>query len=209
MKARGISSSIPTAAPSSVGLGRLRSCWRPILATRSRCREWIPTKMRPSAQQNLKDLEKFQCADGGILLLGRRLSFHVPVPHGLPAARIQDGGRPEVQGRCRHARACIWLSRTRPRGRASDERRLVAVLYGLAGVCGQGARGRWPQSGLEPHTPLRLPRADAGVRACLPARRAGSARRFVTRLGEPARRISGAAWPTRFCPRRAARTSKN
>ncbi len=47
-------------------------------------------KMRPSAQQNLKELEKFQCANGGFCVLAWRLPLHVAVPHGVPAARLQD-----------------------------------------------------------------------------------------------------------------------
>ena len=39
-KARGTSSSIPTAAPSSADRARSRSCWPPTSATRSRCRAW-------------------------------------------------------------------------------------------------------------------------------------------------------------------------
>ena len=56
-------------------------------------------KMRPAAQQNLKDLEKFQCPDGGFCVLARPLPLHVAVSHGVPPARVQDRRRSEVPGR--------------------------------------------------------------------------------------------------------------
>ena len=75
-------------------------------------------KMRPSAQQNLKELEKFQCCERRLRVLARRLPRHVAVPHGVPAARLQDRRRPEVPGRRRHARARLRLSRAGAVGRS-------------------------------------------------------------------------------------------
>ena len=145
-------------------------------------------KMRPAAQQNLKELEKFQCPDGGFCVLARRLPLHVAVPHGVPPARVQDRRRSEVPGRYRHARARLCLPRAGARRRAADERRMVAVLHRVAGVRRQGARRRRPQSGLEPDAALRLSRPDAGVRARVPPRCAGRARRDVSRFDRPHRR---------------------
>ena len=80
----------------------------------------------------------------------------------------------KLPGRCRHARARLYVPRAVARGRTADQRRMVARLHGVAGVRGQGARRRRTQPGLEPDPALRLPRPDAGVRAGLPARRAWS-----------------------------------
>ena len=97
-------------------------------------------------------------------------TYTLALPHRLSAARVQDRCRPEIPGRRRDARARLRLPRARARRRTSDQRRLVAVLHRLAGVCRQGAGRRRAQPGLEPHPALRLSRADAGVRPRLPPR---------------------------------------
>ena len=52
---------------------RSRWCSRPISATRSRCRAWIPPKMRPAAQQTLKELENVPVRERRLRLLAGRL----------------------------------------------------------------------------------------------------------------------------------------
>ena len=79
----------------------------------------------------------------------------------------------------------LCLPGSRAGAAAADQRELVARLHRLAGIRGQGdGRGR-PQPGLAPHAPLRLPRSDAGLRAGVPARRAGRQGREERSRGSP------------------------
>ena len=57
------------------------------------------------------------------------------------------------------------------------ERRQVARLHRVAGICGQGARRGRTEPGFAHQPPLRRPRSHAGVRARVPARRADRRRR--------------------------------
>ena len=154
-------------------------------------------KMRPAAQQTLKELEKFQCRTAGSPYWPGACASHVAVSHRVPAARVQDRRGPEVS---RSTPACAqrayaYLERELARD-AAGERRLVAVLHRLAGVCGEGARRGRPQPGLESDPALRLSRSDAGVRARLPARRAGRARsdaaETAARVADLRRRMANA-----------------
>ena len=174
-RARATSSSIRTAARSSEARARWRSCWPPISATRSRCPASSRHRSAPAVQQPLKELEQFQCASGGFAYWPGECWSVVAVPDRVPAARLQGRGRPEVRrGRGRCASAPMPTLETASSAReAADERELVAVLHRLAGVRGQGARRRRAQPGLEHHPPLWLSRSDAGLRAGVPARRAG------------------------------------
>jgi hypothetical protein len=123
-------------------------------------------------QQTMKDLETIPVRRTAGSPTGPAAALQLALPHRLPAARLQDRGGPEVPGGGGHAPTRLRVPRTRARGAAADERRLVAGVHRVAGVRGQGAGGRRPQPGFEPHAPLRLSRPHAGVRARAPARRA-------------------------------------
>ena len=96
----------------------------------------------------------------------------------------------------RHARPRVRLPAAVAHGAAAGERGLVAGLHGVAGVRGEGARGRRTQPGLEHHAAVRLSRPDAGVRAGVPARRAAArARSSGAREDDLRRRIENAILP--------------
>ncbi len=128
-------------------------------------------KMRPAVQQTLKELERFQCADGGFaywpgVCESRSAYLTSYILHIFKVASDL-----EVRRGQRRASARLRLPGARARAAAADQRGLVAGLYGLAGVRGEGhGRGR-PQPGFQSDAVVRLPRSDAGLRARLPARR--------------------------------------
>ena len=146
-------------------------------------------KMRPAAQQNLKDLEKFQCPNGGFCVLAGR----------LPTSRRRTSRR-----------TCCTCSRPPP---TRSSRSIAACARGPTPTSSSALaaepptnEGWWPaytawqafavkvlveggrnqDSNLD--AALRLSRADAGVRARLSPRRDGRARRDVSRLDRPHRR---------------------
>ena len=51
------------------------------------------SKMRPAVQQTLKELETFQCGNGGFAYWPGAVLVDVAVPDRLPAARLQDRRR--------------------------------------------------------------------------------------------------------------------
>ena len=116
----------------------------------------------------------------------------------LHVFKVGDGS--EVRRRQADARRAYTYLENRAGGAAADQRKLVAVVHGVAGLRGEGARRGRPQSGLEHHPALRLSRRDAGLRAGLSDRRAGGEGR---RRAARASRSSAAAWPTRSCPEAA------
>ena len=91
------------------------------------------------------------------LLAGRVLAL-LAVPHQLRAARVP--GLPDALKytvKTEVLDAGVRLSRARSSGRRRPrERRLVARLHRVAGVCRQGAGRRRPQPGLEHHPPVRV-----------------------------------------------------
>ena len=130
-------------------------------------------KMKPAVQQALEGARAVPVCERRLHLLARSVPVDVRLPHQLPAARLQGRERSQVRRRPLDAAARVCLPGSRAGAASASQRELVARLYRLAGVRGQGDGRSRAQRGLPPHAPLRLPRSDAGLRAGLPARRAG------------------------------------
>ena len=52
-----------------------------------------PAQLRTTVQSSLRELERFQCDNGGFAYWPGALLEHVAVPDGVPAARVQGRGR--------------------------------------------------------------------------------------------------------------------
>ena len=163
-------------------------------------------KMKPAVQQALEGARAVPVSERRLHLLARSVPVDVRLPHQLPAARLQGRERSQVRRRPLDAAARVCLPGSRAGAASANQRELVARLYRLAGVRGQGDGRSRAQRGLPPHAPLRLPRSDAGLRAGLPARRAGGQRREERSAD---RRAAAADDATRCSPRPAARTSRS
>ena len=163
-------------------------------------------KMKPAVQQALEGARAVPVSERRLHLLARSVPVDVRLPHQLPAARLQGRERSQVRRRPLDAAARVCLPGSRAGAASASQRELVARLYRLAGVRGQGDGRSRAQRGLPPHAPLRLPRSDAGLRAGLPARRAGCQGREERSAD---RRAAAADDATRCSPRPAARTSRS
>ena len=114
-----------------------------------------------------------------VCLLAGPVLVNVSVSDRIPVARLPGGGGSQIPGGSRDARACVRLSGDGTGQGASAERGVVARLHGMAGVCGQSARGGRTESGLQHQPVVRLPRPDAGVCPCVSARCAARKRRVL------------------------------
>ncbi len=129
-------------------------------------------KMRPAVQKSLKELERFQCPNGGFTYWPGQCSWTSAylTSYLLHVFKVAADLKYDVD-RGMQQRAYSYLDRAAGAA-ATDQRELVAGLHGVAGIRGEGDGRRRAQPGLAPHPPLRLSRSDAGVRAGVPARRA-------------------------------------
>ena len=135
------------------------------------------SKMRPAVQQALKELERFQCESGGFAYWPGACESVSPylTAYLLQVMKTASDLKYDVDRGVRE-RAYTYL-RAATVESSAEQCELASCVHRVAGVRRQGAgRGR-TESGLEPDSPLRLPRSDAGVRARVSARRTARERR--------------------------------
>ena len=193
------SSSIRTAAPSSAPRARSRCCWPPTSAMRSSCRASTRSDLRAARRRaTLKELEKYQCADGGFAYWPGECQTVSPYLTSYVLHVYQTRQTLKYTVDAGMMRARLQLPRKRARARRSRRTRLVAGVHRLAGVRGEGARRGRPQPGLQHQPPLRLPRPHAGVRLAYLLDALVAKGEHGARLAELRRRIT-----TRSCPRPA------
>ena len=131
-----------------------------------------PAKMRPAVQQTLRELERYQCPNGGFAYWPGACAHRSPYLTSYLLHVFKAAADLKYDVDRGDARSGLQLSRAAARAAAADERRVVAGLHRLAGVRGEGAGRGWPEPGLESQPPLRVSRAHAGLCARLSPRRA-------------------------------------
>ena len=124
------------------------------------------SKMRPAVQQALKELERFQCASGGFAYWPGSCETVSPYLTAYLLQVMKTASDLKYRRRPRRPRARVHLPAAAVDVEsAASECELEAVVYSVAGVCGQGARGGRAQPGFAYQPHLWLSRADAGIRS--------------------------------------------
>ena len=145
-KARATWSSIRTAASSRRRRASLALVLAADLGDAFALPGMTPADMRAAAQRTLKEIETFQCENGGFAYWPGACHTVSPYLTAYVLHVYKTARRPQVRRRRRRARPRLRLPAARAGGAAAGRQRgVVAVVHGLAGLCGEGAGRRRPQ----------------------------------------------------------------